>query len=167
MDAWSRENRISQEPEEIADSSHFIYPAQYDINFKVILVGNAGIHFILIFSSGVGKSCMAIKGIKGDSITQNPVTTIGFEFLNFVVNLKQPEFSIVKLQVWDTSGQEIYKSLVANFYRSACLAFIVFSIEDRSSFEDIDNWLREIRNNANSDIMIYLIGNKSDLQSRY
>jgi len=70
---------------------------------------------------------------------------------------------ILKLQIWDTCGQEIYQSLVSNFYRNSSLAFMVYAINDKKSFEHINNWLKEIKYNSNPDIKIFLIGNKCDL----
>ena len=71
---------------------------------------------------------------------------------------------VIKLQIWDTCGQEIYKSLVTNFYRNSSLAIIVYSVVDQKSFDDIDLWLKDLKSNANPDIKIFLIGNKIDLE---
>ena len=99
---------------------------------------------------------------------QNNVTTVGFEYVTFMLKFNEdPENSIVKLQIWDTSGQEIYKSLVNNFYRSSSLAIVVYSIDDKKSFEDASQWINEIKENAAEKIKIFLIGNKSDLENRY
>ncbi len=87
----------------------------YDFNFKIIVIGD----------SGVGKSCLSIKATK--NIFQNNYnTTLGFEFYSINVKIND---KIVKLQIWDTCGQEIYKSLIQNFYRNSSLAIIVYSIE--------------------------------------
>ena len=71
---------------------------------------------------------------------------------------------VVKLQIWDTCGQEIYRSLVTNFYRNSSLAIIVYSVVDQKSFDDIDLWLKDLKANACPDIKIFLIGNKIDLE---
>lgn len=89
--------------------------SQYDISFKVIVIGD----------SYVGKSCITLKATK-NAFESNYNTTVGFEFCSF--NLKMDE-KIIKLQIWDTCGQEIYRSLVVNFYRSCSCAVIVFSID--------------------------------------
>ena len=70
---------------------------------------------------------------------------------------------IIKLQIWDTCGQEIYRSLISNFYRNSSLAVIVYSIDKKNSFKDIELWLKELRLHSSPDIKIILIGNKSDL----
>ena len=72
--------------------------------------------------------------------------------------------TVIKLQIWDTCGQEIYKSLVSNFYRNSSLAIIVYSIDNRESFEHAETWLKELKNQANPDVRIFLVGNKADLE---
>ena len=89
------------------------YP-RYDLSFKIIVIGN----------SGVGKSCLSIKATK-NIFENNYLATVGFEFFNFNVKIND---KIIKLQIWDTCGQEIYRSLITNFYRNSSLAIIVYEI---------------------------------------
>ena len=125
---------------------------EYDLSFKVIVIGD----------TGVGKSCLTVRGIK--NVFENVKdTTIGFEFFTLMIKFIN-EQQIIKLQIWDTCGQEIYRSLVTNFYRSATLAFIVYSLDNYQSFKNIDVWLREIRTNSSPEVKIILIGNKKDLE---
>ena len=70
---------------------------------------------------------------------------------------------MIKLQIWDTCGQEFYKSLVSSFYRNTSLAIIVYAIDDQKSFDDLDLWIKDLKMNSSPDIKIFLIGNKSDL----
>jgi Ras-related protein Rab-1A len=91
------------------------YPT-YDLSFKLIIIGD----------SGVGKSCLALKGTK-NLFEDNYISTIGFEFFNFNIKV---EDKVVKLQIWDTCGQEIYRSLIANFYRNSSLAIMVYAIDE-------------------------------------
>jgi small GTP-binding protein len=102
-----------------------------------------------------------MKGVK-DVFTPDTLSTVGFEFLTYSIKLNG---QIIKLQIWDTCGQEIYKSLVSSFYRNTSLAFLVYSIDNRNSFNDIDKWLKEIRTYANPDVKLFLIGNKTDLEN--
>ena len=74
------------------------------------------------------------------------------------------EDTIIKLQIWDTCGQEFYKSLISSFYRNTSLALIVYSIVDQKSFYDLDMWLKDLKSNSSPDIKIFLIGNKTDLE---
>ena len=124
--------------------------SKYDLSFKMIIVGDAG----------VGKSCLITKASKG-VFDETYSATLGFEFLTFNVKLDD---KIIKLQIWDTCGQEIYKSLISSFYRNATLAMIVYSIDSRESFMNINTWLKEIKLQSNPDIKIFLIGNKADLE---
>ena len=71
---------------------------------------------------------------------------------------------MVKLQIWDTCGQEIYRSLISSFYRNASLAMMVYAIDNKESFNHIETWLKEVKLQSNPDIKIFLIGNKSDLE---
>lgn len=88
---------------------------QYDLSFKVIVIGD----------SGVGKSCLTNKATK-NVFEERYNATVGFEF--FCLNLKMND-KVVKLQIWDTCGQELYRSLITNFYRNSSLAIMVYSID--------------------------------------
>ena len=124
----------------------------YDYSFKVIVIGN----------SGVGKSSLSIRAAR-HTFAENYFATVGVEF--FTMNIKYDN-KVIKLQIWDTCGQEIYRSLISNFYRNSSLAIIVFSITDHASFDSIDQWLKELKSNSSPDIKIFLIGNKIDLESQ-
>ena len=124
----------------------------FDLSFKIIIVGD----------SGVGKSCLSIKATR-NYFEDFYSPTVGFEFLTF--NVKVDE-KIVKLQIWDTCGQEVYRSLISSFYRSASLAIIVYSIENADSFNNIEKWLNDIKTQSNPDVKIFLIGNKADLEDK-
>ena len=123
---------------------------KYDYSFKMIVIGDAG----------VGKSCLTNRAAK-DKFISNYSPTIGFEFLSFSTNIDN---KIIKLQIWDTCGQEVYRSLITNFYRNASLAMMVYSIDSRESFEHINQWLKEVRIQSHPDVKIILIGNKADLE---
>ena len=124
--------------------------AQYDLTFKLIFIGD----------SGVGKSCLTSKAVK-NNFEDYYQATVGFEFLTF--NMKIDKL-VVKLQIWDTCGQEIYKSLISNFYRNSSLAVLVYSIDSKESFEHIGSWLNELKSQANPEVRIFLVGNKADLE---
>ena len=123
---------------------------QYDLTFKMIVIGDPG----------VGKSCLTGRAVK-DKFDSQYAPTIGFEFLTYSVKIKD---KIIKLQIWDTCGQEMYRSLISNFYRNASLAMMVYSINSRESFMHINTWLKEVKIQSHPDIKIILIGNKSDLE---
>ena len=125
------------------------YP-QYDLSFKLIFIGD----------SSVGKSCLTTKAVK-NNFEEYYQATVGFEFLTF--NMKVND-KVVKLQIWDTCGQEIYKSLISNFYRNSSLAVLVYAIDNKESFTHVSNWLNDLKSQANDDIRIFLVGNKADLE---
>ena len=125
---------------------------KFDFNFKIIVIGN----------SGVGKSCLTLKATK-DIFQENFVSTMGFQFYSFHVKINQ---KIFKLQIWDTCGQEIYRSLITNFYRTAALAIIVYSVTDKKSFEETEIWLKQVKMNADPNCKIFLIANKVDSPER-
>ena len=124
---------------------------KYDFSFKMIVIGDAG----------VGKSCLTNRASK-DKFLSDYSPTVGFEFLTFTTSI---ENKIIKLQIWDTCGQEVYRSLISNFYRNASLAMMVYSIDNRESFLHINQWLKEIRIQSHPDVKIILVGNKSDLEN--
>ena len=90
--------------------------SNYDIAFKIIVIGNAG----------VGKSCLSMQATKR-RFENNYLATVGFEF--FVFNMKLDN-KILKLQIWDTCGQEVYRSLITSFYKNSSLAIIVYAIDE-------------------------------------
>ena len=127
---------------------------EYNMSFKIIIIGDCG----------VGKSCLTLKATK--NIFNNEYQpTIGFEFCTFTLKMKtKKETKIVKCQIWDTCGQEAYRSLVSSFYKNSSLAFIVYAINDKNSFIHIESWLNEVKYH-NPDIKIFLIGSKADLDN--
>ena len=125
---------------------------QFDLCFKIIIVGD----------SGVGKSCLSIKAIK-DYFEELYAPTVGFEFLSFSMKIKE---ITVKLQIWDTCGQEAYRSLINSFYRNSSLAILVYSIDKMETFDNLERWLNDIKTQSNPDIKIILIGNKNDLEEQ-
>ena len=125
------------------------YP-QYDLSFKLIFIGD----------SSVGKSCLTTKAVK-NNFEEYYQATVGFEFLTF--NMKVND-KVIKLQIWDTCGQEIYKSLISNFYRNSSLAVLVYAIDNKESFTHVENWLNDLKSQANEDVRIFLVGNKADLE---
>ena len=123
---------------------------KYNLSFKLIVIGD----------SGVGKSCLTNKATRNvfDEY-YNP--TVGFEFFSF--NLRIDD-RVIKMQIWDTCGQELYRSLITNFYRNSSLAVMVYSITNKDSFDNIDVWLKELKMHSNPDVKVFVIGNKMDLE---
>ena len=125
--------------------------AQYDISFKIIVIGD----------SGVGKSCLTTQAVR-NNFEEFYTATVGFEFLTFNMRINN---NVLKLQIWDICGQEVYKSLISNFYRNSSLALILYAINNRDSFQHAETWLNDLKNQANPNVRVFLVGNKSDLEN--
>jgi small GTP-binding protein len=122
---------------------------KFDYSLKVVVVGD----------SGVGKTCFLIRFVR-DQFDEECQPTLGVEFLTKIV---QTERHRIQLQLWDTAGQELFRSVTRGYYRGSAGALLVFDITNRDSFESVGRWLQDIRDVARSDVVTMLIGNKSDL----
>ena len=118
--------------------------------YKIIIIGD----------SGVGKTCLTYRITTGQ-FHNSETPTLGFEFFPLYVKYKD---KILKLQLWDTCGQEAYRSLIKSFYINSSMAIIVYSKDDRKSFESIPEWIRQCRNLCSPNTKYILIGNKKDLK---
>jgi len=115
-----------------------------DLTFKLIVVGNPN----------SGKSLLSLRGKTG-KLEDSYDTTVGFDFDSFFSKIDN---QLIRLQIWETCGQEGYRSLVQNFYRGTAIAIIVYSINDIKSFNDIGTWAKQIRAYSNPDCQMILIG---------
>lgn len=88
-------------------------------------------------------------------------STIGVEFATRSVQI---DGKTVKAQIWDTAGQERYRAITSAYYRGAVGALLVYDITNLESFTAASKWLRELRDHADSNIVVLLAGNKSDLE---
>ena len=121
-----------------------------DLSFKIILVGE----------SSTGKTSITNKAIN-DYFSNSHQVTLGFEYHMMLFEILDNK---LKLNIWDTCGQEIYRSLITSFYNNTSLAVIVFAINDISSFENVEYWISEVKKNSFPGIRLFLVGNKSDLE---
>ncbi|EYU44839.1 hypothetical protein ABFS82_08G003400 [Erythranthe guttata] len=124
----------------------------FDYLFKYIIIGD----------TGVGKSCLLLQFT--DKRFQ-PVhdLTIGVEFGARMVTI---DGRPIKLQIWDTAGQESFRSITRSYYRGAAGALLVYDITRRETFNHLASWLEDARQHANPNMTIILIANKSDLAHR-
>ena len=124
----------------------------YDLILKLVLIGD----------SGVGKTNILSRYNNNEfSLATQP--TVGVEFGNKII---KKENKSIKLQLWDTAGQERYKAITNAFYKGSKGAFVVYDITRKSSFLNIDNWIGELKTNGSDDILIILVGNKTDLEDK-
>lgn len=116
----------------------------------------------MIGSTGVGKSCLLLRYAKNEFVSSHS-PTVGMEFFSKRISVND---IMIKLQIWDTAGQETFKSIVRNFYKGSHAVFLVYSITDRKSFQDIEEWLGEARENAPENAVFVLIGTQKDQEQR-
>eukprot|EP00922_Rhytidocystis_sp_ex-Travisia-forbesii_P037529 GHVS01055938.1.p1 GENE.GHVS01055938.1~~GHVS01055938.1.p1 ORF type:complete len:207 (-),score=30.87 GHVS01055938.1:364-984(-) len=111
---------------------------------------------------GVGKSCLLLQFTDKRFRTDHDLT-IGVEFGARLINIDGKQ---IKLQIWDTAGQESFRSITRSYYRGAAGALLVYDITRRDTFNHLSRWLEEVKQNANPHMTIMLIGNKCDLERR-
>ena len=119
--------------------------------------------FIIIGDSGVGKSCIVQRFLE-NKFSDDQENTIGVEFGTKVIGVQDKH---IKLQIWDTAGQEAFQSITRSYYRSSAGALVVFDITCMTSFQNCVTWFNEVREHGNQEMVVYLIGNKCDLESQY
>ncbi|KAE8780321.1 Ras-related protein RGP1 [Hordeum vulgare] len=122
-----------------------------DYVFKVVLIGD----------SAVGKSQLLARFARNE-FSLDSKATIGVEFQTKTLQIDN---RTVKAQIWDTAGQERYRAVTSAYYRGAVGAMLVYDMTKRQSFDHMARWLEELRSHADKNIVIMLIGNKSDLGS--
>lgn len=125
---------------------------EYDYLFKVVLIGD----------SGVGKSNLLSRFTKNEFNLESK-STIGVEFATKSILVDN---KTLKAQIWDTAGQERYRAITSAYYRGAVGALLVYDISKQITFENVERWLKELRDHAEPNIVIMLVGNKSDLRHK-
>lgn len=120
---------------------------------------NINIKLILIGDSGVGKTTLLKR--KVDNIFVNDfVSTIGVDFVSMYYDKK---YHKLKAYIWDTAGQEKFKSITEVYYRDLTAALIFYDITNKESYNNIERWINKLKEH-NSSVLIYIIGTKSDLE---
>jgi small GTP-binding protein len=110
--------------------------------------------------SDVGKSCLLLRFIEGRFKNQHE-PTLGVEFGSKVVAIGERK---IKLQLWDTAGQESFKSITRAYYKGSIGALLVFDFSSMVSFRNVRQWLHELRTHSHQKLRICLVGNKTDLE---
>jgi Ras-related protein Rab-1A len=122
---------------------------EYDYIFKVLLIGN----------SDVGKSSLILRYV--DQIWNDVfVPTIG---VDFKVKSLEVDKKLVKMQIWDTAGQEKFNSIISNYYKGTDVGIFVYAIDNEKSFQDVENWFKNLKENTSDKTLNILIGNKRDI----
>ena len=124
----------------------------YELLFKILLAGN----------TSVGKSSIFLRFV--DNIWNDVfVPTIGVDFKIKTLNIDNKN---VKIQIWDTAGEERFRTIISSYYRGAHGILLIFDLTEIESFNNLNNWLAEIEKNANKNVVKVLIGNKCDLEDK-
>jgi len=118
--------------------------------------------YIIIGDTGVGKSCLLLQ-FTDERFQPVHDLTIGVEFGTRTVQVARKK---LKLHIWDTAGQENFRSITRSYYRGAAGALLVYDITRRDTFAHLASWLEDARSHANGQMTIMLIGNKCDLEHR-
>ena len=122
---------------------------EYDFIFKVLLLGN----------SDVGKSSLLLRFV--DSVWNDAfVPTIGVDFKVKTLEINNKK---VKMQIWDTAGEERFRTVVSTYFRGAHGILLLYDVTNRDSFKNLENWLIEIEKNSSEKVLKILLGNKCDL----
>ncbi|XP_010570681.1 PREDICTED: ras-related protein Rab-41 isoform X6 [Haliaeetus leucocephalus] len=126
--------------------------------------GNPLRKFKLVFlgEQSVGKTSL-ITRFMYDSFDNTYQATIGIDFLSKTMYL---EDRTIRLQLWDTAGQERFRSLIPSYIRDSAVAVIVFDITNLNSFQQTSKWIDDVRTERGSDVIIMLVGNKTDLADK-
>ncbi len=122
------------------------------MNMKILLIGN----------SGSGKSCLLLR-FSDNKFNTSFHTTIG---VDFKVKFIEADGQVLKLVLWDTAGQQRFKTLTSSYYRGADGIIIVYDITDRQSFDNVIMWYDEMNKSINKRVSTMLIGNKCDLTEK-
>ncbi|KAK3022264.1 hypothetical protein RJ639_045858 [Escallonia herrerae] len=124
---------------------------------------NLRVKLVLLGDSGVGKSCIVLRFVRGQFDPTSKVT-VGASFLSQTVALQ--DSTTVKFEIWDTAGQERYAALAPLYYRGAAVAVVVYDITSPESFAKAQYWVKELQKHGSPDIVMALVGNKADLQEK-
>ncbi|BGO89036.1 Rab GTPase ypt31 [Rhodotorula toruloides] len=131
--------------------------SSYDYLFKVVLIGDSGTALTLLRLS---RSNLLSRFTRNEFNLESK-STIGVEFATRSI---QVEGKTIKAQIWDTAGQERYRAITSAYYRGAVGALLVYDIAKHATYVNVLRWLKELRDHADSNIVIMLVGNKSDLR---
>lgn len=117
--------------------------------------------YIIIGDSAVGKSNLLLR-YTHNNFNDDYQATIGVEFGAKNLSFKD---KIYRVQVWDTAGQENFRSITRAYYKNSACALIVYDITRRDSFEHVQTWIEDCKNQTPKTVLLVLVGNKTDLES--
>ena len=121
----------------------------FDVKYKIMVLGE----------SRVGKTSL-IKRYTKDQFGGVYLTTVGMDFQDKIIEIEDKK---IRLQVWDTAGQERFRNVTKSYFQSSHGLLVVYDITDKESFEKINFWMKNIKENAPENAKLILVGNKCDL----
>ena len=124
--------------------------SEVEFVFKILLLGD----------SEVGKSCFLMR-YSDNVFVENYITTIGLDYK--LKNVKLDSGKTIKVQLWDTAGQDKYRTIAKNYFKGSHGILLLYDITKQSSFNNIREWIQDIREEVSPKAIIFLIGNKIDL----
>ena len=119
--------------------------------YKVLLLGD----------STVGKTCFLMK-YTDKTFQDIHMATIGLDYRLRSMKLKSGKS--IKLQIWDTAGQDRFRAITKNYYKGSHGIILIYDITNTQSFENVKTWVNQIREEASSNVIIYIAGNKVDME---
>jgi small GTP-binding protein len=119
---------------------------------------------VIIGASNVGKTALVYRYVINE-LPSNLTSTVGVEFTKRVVTQKSSG-SRIQLHIWDTAGQEKFKSVTKHYYRGTDICLLTFDLSDSLSFDSVEHWVTEIKNYTPEGCVVVLLGNKADLAIR-
>lgn len=125
----------------------------FDKNFKILLLGDCS----------VGKTCFLLRYVE-DTFTENHITTIGVDYKTKVFQ-EEKSAQLIKLQIWDTAGQDKFRCITKNYFRGSNGILLIYDITNQNSFKNIRNWVSQIKESLADEACIVLVGNKVDLDA--
>ena len=126
---------------------------EYDYLFKILIIGE----------SDVGKQSFLSKFLDNDSFTLDHLTRIGIDFKTKIINIRN---KLVKLQIWDTSGEERFRTITKTYYKGMHGIILMYDVTDQNSFKNVRNWIKQIEANAEILVKKVLVGHKCDEPGR-
>ena len=121
--------------------------------YKILLLGD----------SSVGKTCFLMRYVD-NTFQEIHMSTIGLDYKLKTVQLEDGK--MVKIQIWDTAGQDRFRSITKNYYKGAHGIVLIYDVTNKKSFENVSNWINQIREEVSDKVTIVLVGNKIDEEEK-
>ena len=125
---------------------------QKELLYKILLLGD----------SSVGKTCFLMR-YADNTFQEIHMSTIGLDYK--LKNVQIDDGKIVKIQIWDTAGQDRFRSITKNYYKGAHGIILLYDVTSRKTFENVKNWVTQIKEEVSDKVTIILVGNKIDDES--